>query len=178
MAADATFNQSTGGNYQKHGGNHWVVGGTLEILPGGVIDMSTAGTLKVGLGGVIDMSTGGGVIRHYVETGTTTAALKAYGTSIVTKTSAGGNQVYTMDAPIAGVEKRLVCLAADSSDKVSVDFAASGATLHAAAGGVTNQIVFATSATGGLPAGACTLLGESTSQWVITSAFGTIATTS
>lgn len=162
MAADATHNQSTGGNYQKHGGNHWVVGGTLEILPGGVIDTST----------------GGGYIRHYVETGTTTAALKAYGTSIVTKSSAGGNQVYTMDAPIAGVEKRLVCLAADSSDKVSVDFAASGATLHAGSGGVTNQLVFATSASGGLPAGAITLMGESTTQWVITSAFGTIATTS
>lgn len=153
MAADATHNQSATGNYKVQGGNNWKIGGSVEILAAGQF-------------------------AQYIETGSTSTALKNHGISTVTNSSAGGNNIYTIDAPAAGVMKYIACLMADSTDKVSVDFAASGATIAGKTGQTLNQIVFATSGAANNPAGGITLAGLSTSQWLILSSFGTVGSTS
>jgi len=162
MAADATFNQSTGGNYKTHGGAHWKIGGTIEGLPGGVIDFSTAGCY----------------VKGFIEDGTTTADLKPYGVSVVTKSSAAGAQTFTIGAPIVGVHKQICVIMADSSDTVRIDMASNGATLRTYTGQTLNTLVFATSGATNNWAGGIHMVGYTTAQWAVISQTGTIATTS
>lgn len=157
MAADSTY--PPGVNYEAQGGQDWVVQGSITLCSTATIDMSTGGTVK-----------------HYVETGTTTANLKPYGLSTLYNSSAAGQNVYTLDPPIKGVPKYLAVLRTDSTDSVRVEL--SGATLLATTGATNNALVWATSGAGGLPPGGVTLMGASTSTWAIVGSIGTIATTS
>lgn len=196
MANDATFNQSTGGNYRRMGGDHWTVGGRQNFLSGSSCSFESgsnvdfqsgstinmAGTLNM-VGtfratGAIDLSTAGAYLKGFMEDGTTTADLKAYGCSVLTKSSGLGNQVYTMQAPIIGVTKELAVIMADSSDKVIVDMASNSATIKTYTGQTLNQLVFATSGATNNWAGGITLKGYTTSVWIVVGQSGTIATTS
>ncbi len=173
----ATLDFESGAEINMASGSTFNMAGTLN-LTGTVTQAGTntlSGTIAATSDAVIDLSTGG-VIKHFVETGSTTTNLRAYGVSTITKTSATGPNIYTMDNPIKGVLKHLVVLQTDSTDTVRVEL--SGATLAAAPAATNNALVWASSGTGGLPAGGITLVGLSTALWGIIGNFGTVATTS
>lgn len=195
--ADASYTPP-GGIHRHQDGNRLSVGSGAEIdvLSGGTMDFESGAELNMASGstfnmagtfnitgtvaatsdGVIDLSTGG-VIKHYVETGSTVTALRAYGVSTITKTSTVAANVYTLNPPITGVLKHIVVLQADSTDTVRLELGA-GVTLAAAPAATNNALVWATSGAAGFPAGGCTLIGLSTALWGLVGNYGTVATTS
>jgi hypothetical protein len=101
----------------------------------------------------------GGTIAVPVVTETTAAALSNYGVSNVTRgTTATGANNYTMDAPVAGCVKIINCLAANTSDCVTI----SGNTNVSYGGGTGTPTTLKIIREGGVM-----LVGVSTAAWQI-----------
>lgn len=83
MVADPTYQTK---NYEKEGGDTWVVGGTLEIASGGTIVVDNGATLLQGANGIQSS----GVVRagqYSVTAGDVTATHSIIATGITTLAS-------------------------------------------------------------------------------------------
>jgi hypothetical protein len=119
-------------------------------------------SLKVVSGGSVDLSSGGSLLRAF-ET-VSSGALAAMGVSVISSTGTSQN-VYSLGAPVAGVEKFIVCNLVSVTTGTSTGAAyvtSSGAS--ATFGGTNTSICFTT---GSVNAQCAKLIGLSSTLWAV-----------
>ena len=115
--------------------------------------------LTIGTSGTIAISSGG-KIQETTVAAVTTANIPAMGVSTVSQTTALGDKVYTIDAPIAGVSKKIICTAANNTDTCTIFGGTNVGINNSGVAAFNNRYRF-------LAAGAVELYGNSTSAYII-----------
>ena len=141
-------------------------GGRISLLSGALLTAVTSDVLTVhssgitlGTSGTIAISSGG-KIQETTVAAVTTANIPAMGVSTVSQTTALGDKVYTIDAPIAGVSKKIICTAANNTDTCTIFGGTNVGINNSGVAAFNNRYRF-------LAAGAVELYGNSTSAYII-----------
>lgn len=104
---DATYQAD---NYEEQGGARWVIGGELDVPSGGQINLESGGFISV------DVQT----------LGSSQVATNVTGEGITTITATTTAPDYTLDPPVAGVQKVIACTADTSSGTAIVSSNSTG----------------------------------------------------
>ena len=167
--------------YMKQGSTELVVassglatiedGGALDVESGGQINVESGGHIDIESGGYIDVDSSGGYVTHYVSGATSSASgsttlsiLSNSGVSFIT--SSGDTRMLYLQAPAAGVEKKIYFTAGSTGTIIYIDAqgVSTGTVFES-----TNRYVVWEGTTGGAAAGWLQLVGHSTSKWLVVS---------
>ena len=108
---DATY--ASGSNYREQGNARDVIQGELDIVSGGALNLEA-----------------GAVLTVPVQTlGTSQVATNITNCGLTTITASTTAPTYTLDAPVAGVQKTIACTANTSSGTAVINTNAVGVTL-------------------------------------------------
>jgi hypothetical protein len=161
--------------YMKQEGNELVVassglitvesGGSFDVESGGGIDVESGADIDVESGGHIDIADGG-YLAFPVVTDTTAANLSNYGISYIANASSALS-TFILDAPVAGVEKFIICDGTFNSTAVGYIDASSGISIGSTQRYMSIKTAYAT----------MHLIGRATTAWQVISSVGSTIST-
>lgn len=142
---DATFAGQS--NYHDQGGARTVIGGELDVVEGGVINIEA-----------------GGSITSPVQTlGTSQVATSITVGGLTTITASTTAPAYTLAAPVAGVQKIIACTANTSSGTAVINTNSTGVSLTSSGDNVMTMNSIKDRVI---------LIAASTTSWIISSMMG------